>query len=122
MNDYLNLSQVNILGNGEIEHKSHFIINEGPTLDHTKNVRLANEVANRKGWSDGREIKFNAQIHPLTLWVVENMGCPCDSCRGRVWNLNDVKEYRTFFTIHPEYLVAPINTKGASTSGLIIVK
>lgn len=118
--DYQNLSEVEVLGEGEIRHRMHFRINEAPTLEHTQRLRLAN--AARKGWSDMREIKFNAQMHPLKLWMVENMGCPCDLCRGRIWNLNDVKEYREFFVIHPEYLVAPIYTKGKSDSGLIIVK
>ena len=118
MSDYLNLSQVHVLGQGEIQHNMRFRINEGPALAHTQNVRLANSV-NGKGWSGLREIKFNAQIHPLKLWIVENMGCPCDACRGRVWNLSDVKEYRNFFTIHPEYLVSPIDS---GASGKIIVK
>jgi hypothetical protein len=119
-NYHRNLSQVKDLGGGEYEHKQHFVVNEGPVLAHIKALRDNNSKVNKKGWSDERSIKFNAQIDPMILWIVEHMGCGCDYCRGRIWNLNEVKEYREFFTVaHPEYLIAPIDT---GASGKIIIK
>lgn len=115
-----NLSQIKELGVGEYEVKRNYVINEAPVLTHIQQLRENNAKVNKKGWSDERSIKFNAQIDPLKLWIVENMGCKCDYCRGRVWNLHDRKEYREFFVVaHPEYLIAPIDT---GASGKIIIK
>jgi hypothetical protein len=113
----MNLSNVIVRGPNEYEHTTRFMIDQVPALDRTHRLRMANMA--KKGWTDGREMKLNASIDAEVLWVAENIGCPCDYCRGRIWNLYDKGEYRKYLVVHPEWLVAPIDT---GRSGKIIIK
>lgn len=115
MGAHQNMSRVEVVDGTAFLHHMHILEDIKPELQEIKGFRDANFF--RQGWTDKREMKLNAKIPAIVVWQVENVGCPC--CRGRKYNLYDNKEYREFLAVHPEYVVAPIDT---GRSGKIIIK
>jgi hypothetical protein len=106
---------VEILGPGEIRHVMDIREDVGPAIDEVKSLRDANFF--KQGWTDQRTMKLNARIPASVVYQVEHLGCPC--CRGRKFDLSEKKDYREFLILHPEYVVAPVDT---GRSGKIIIK
>jgi hypothetical protein len=112
----MDLSTVKILAPGEIEHTTKIVEDLGPTIEANRNMRIANELRAR-GWTDGRNFKMNARIPTSIVWACEHgNGCPC---HNRKFNLSERSEYKDFLLMHPEYVIAPVDTGRA---GNIIIK
>lgn len=96
-------------GDGRYIHKTRFIVDEGVELDIINRRRMANSLR-QKGFSDGRLMKFRAQIPSVKVWEAETI---------LGYNLSDPKDFRKYLILHPEYIISPEDT---GHTGHIIVK
>jgi len=103
------LSSITPTGDGRYLQKTHVIVDEGPELEHIHKLRMANSLR-QHGFSDGRTMKFHAQIPEWRIWEAENV---------LGYNLSDRTDYRKYLILHPEFIISPEDT---GRSGKIIVK
>ena len=103
------LSTITPTGDGRWLQKTHVIVDEHPELDQTHKLRMANSLR-QHGFSDGRLMKFRAQIPAWRVWEAENV---------LGYNLSDATDFRKYLILHPEFIISPEDT---GHSGRIIVK
>jgi hypothetical protein len=102
-------STIEHTGDGRFLQKMALVMDEGPELEQIHRLRMANALR-QHGFSDNRTMKFNAQIPAWRVWEAENI---------LGFNLADKKDFRKYLILHPEFIIAPVDT---GRSGKIIVK
>lgn len=102
-------STITPTGDGRYLHKLHQVYQEGPAIDHVRDLRAANSLR-QHGFSDDRLMKFNAAIPAWRVWEAENV---------LGFNLSDRKDFRKYLILHPEFIISPVDS---GRSGRIIVK
>lgn len=105
----MNRSEIEINPDGSVLHKQLLVEDIGPVIEENYRLKMANMIRKR-GWSDGRLMKLNARIPAIEVWKAEHQ---------EGFNLSDPKDYHAYLMLHPEYLIAPIDT---GASGKVIVK